>query len=89
MDFVAINGTEPMCRLAGGSDVLHIDGIGGFGFRWLGRYGTVPKAIPPSGWEIDCLPKSGLFRIFASGYKIFCGAALSSFEIFAKKAEEK
>lgn len=84
MDFVAVSEKgEPICRLSGCSDVVHIDGIGGFGDRWLEKYGTVPKRIPPSGWSIDCLAKSGLLRLFPSTRKIKCGMALSSFEIYA------
>ena len=30
MDFVAVKGSEPFCRLSGCSDVIHIDGIGGY-----------------------------------------------------------
>ena len=29
MDFVAVKGKEPFCRLSGCSDVIHMDGIGG------------------------------------------------------------
>ncbi len=83
MDFVAVRNDEPLCLLAGSSDVIHIDGIGGYGLNWLERYGTVPSQIPPSNWSIDCLPKSGLLRIFPGSGKMTCGGALSSFEIFA------
>jgi len=84
MDFVAVVRNEPKCLLSGMSDVLHLDGIGGNGFNWLKKYGKVPEVIPPSGWSIDCLPKSGLLRVFAlNGHKIICGSALSSFEIYA------
>jgi hypothetical protein len=78
MDFVAVRGSEPLCRLSGCSDVIHIDGIGGFG-EW---HGTVPKLIPPKHWSIDCLKKSGLLRIFCNK-KLKAGEALSSFELFA------
>jgi len=83
MDFVAVVGNEPTCLLSGCSDVIHIDGIGGFGYRWTDKYDGVPKSIPPSGWSIDCLPKSGLLRMWPSSGKIRCGEALSSFEIYA------
>lgn len=84
MDCVAVRNGEPICLLAGGSDVLHINGIGGYGYRWVKRYATVPKSVPPIGWSIDCLPKSGLLRIFAgSGWKLVCGPSFSSFEMFA------
>ena len=32
MGFVAIRGNQPVFRLAGGSDVVDFDGIGGFGY---------------------------------------------------------
>jgi hypothetical protein len=87
MDFIAIKGGKPLCRLSGCSDVIHINGIGGHGHRWLERYGTVPKLVPAHGWSIDCLPKSGLLHIFCDK-KIICGSALSSFEIFADEVEK-
>lgn len=89
MDFVAVKDTEPICLLSGCSDVIHIDGIGGLGKDWVKRYGTVPAAIPPSGWSIDCLPKSGLLRIWPGSRKMSCGPALSSFEIYAEEGEDE
>ncbi len=89
MDFVAVDAEmKPMCRLSGCSDVVHIDGIGGFGENWLSKYGTVPQRVPPSGWSIDCLPKSGLLRMFPAAQKIKCGFPLSSFEIFAVREDK-
>ena len=83
IDFVALNDhDEPICRLSGCSDVLHLDGIGGYGYRWLERCGGVPSSVPPRGWSVDCLPRSGLLRFFARG-AIVCDAALSSFEVYA------
>jgi hypothetical protein len=79
MDFVAVKGEEPFCRLSGCSDVLEIDGIGGYG-EWKGN---LPSVIPPKGWSIDCLKKSGLLRIFSNG-KLKVGLALSSFELYSK-----
>jgi len=37
-------------------------------------------------FHIDCLPKSGLLRVFGRGTdKLIAGAALSSFELFSAK----
>jgi len=85
MDFVAITESGPQCLLSGCSDVIHIDGIGGFGDDWLNKYGKVPSMVPPSGWSIDCLPKSGLLRLWPTSGKMKCGPALSSFEIYSLK----
>jgi hypothetical protein len=82
MEFVLAGGDNlPICRL-GGSDVVHLDGIGGYGKDWLERLGTVPEHGPLSSWSIDCLPKSGLLRLFARK-PMSCGPALSSFEVFS------
>nr|DAG53228.1 MAG TPA: hypothetical protein [Caudoviricetes sp.] len=55
MDFVAV------CRLSGCSDILKLDGIGGYG-NW--RDGKLPSCIEPKGWSIDCLP-CGYLRLFS------------------------
>jgi hypothetical protein len=75
MDFVAVRDQEPICRLSGCSDVLHIDGI------WTDR--------PRSGWSIDCLLPSRLLRLFRHRSKLTAGLALSSFEIFATTEEKR
>lgn len=82
MDFVAVKDGEPLCRLSGCSDVVHIDGIGGYGYRWSRKPG-VPRKIDIHGWSIDCLPASGLLRIWPDSNRIICGSGLSSFEIYA------
>ena len=84
MDFVAVNDkNEPICRLSGCSDVINIDGIGGYGKDWFKINGKVPNGVKPSGWSIDCLPKSGLLRMFATN-NMSTGLALSSFEIYSE-----
>lgn len=78
MDFIAARGDVPLYRCSGGSDVLHIDGIGG------PRDKELDKA-----WSIDCLRGSGLLRLFVVGkssdrLSLRAGAPISSFEIFAE-----
>ena len=87
LDFVAVRNQKPICRLSGCSDVIHIEGIGGFGFDWLNRYEDCPKLVPPIGWSIDCLKTSGLLRMFCCrGMR--AGSALSSFEIYSNPVKE-
>lgn len=88
LDFVGVNDKE-MIRLSGCSDMVNINGIGGYGDNWIDKFGKCPTAIHPIAWSIDCLPKSGLFRIWANYHKIKCGPPLSSFEIFAIPKEEE
>ena len=83
MDFAAVDiYDEAICRISGCSDVLHLDGIGGYGHRWT----RIPTSVPVSGWTFDCLPKSGLLRLFVMkpGGIHWDGLSLSSLEIFAK-----
>ncbi|MCL2480154.1 MAG: hypothetical protein FWF38_00430 [Spirochaetaceae bacterium] len=68
MDFVAVKKMIPICKCSGYSDVLHIGGIS--------------TVLNNNAWSIDCLPKSGLIRIFCRGKDIEIGMALSSIEIF-------
>lgn len=89
LDFVAVRNEEAVCRLSGYSDVIHIDGIGGFGKDWAQKYPTCPHLVPPTGWSIDCLPKSGLLRMWPMSRRMTCGPALGSFEIYALSKEEE
>lgn len=80
MDFVAVNKDgNPICRLSGSSDILNLDGVGGYG-NWRG--GKLQNHIGPKGWSIDCLP-CGYLRLFCDS-KLTAGPALSNFEIYAK-----
>ncbi len=83
LDFVAIREGEPLCRVSGCSDVLHIAGIMGIGT--IGTRGRAsPAFVVPPAWCMDCLPKSGLLQIWPmNNAKIEIGMAMSSFEIFA------
>lgn len=80
MDFVAIKNGKPLCRLSGCSDVIHIDGIGGRGYKR--EYSDL---VERKAWSIDCLLKSGLLRMWVHDYNLICGSSLSSFEVFAVK----
>jgi hypothetical protein len=87
MDFVAVRDGKPLCKLSGCSDVIHMQGIGGYG-RWLENYGGVPYMVPPVDFSIDCLPVSGLLQIFSHRYSLEAGEALSSFELYAETLSE-
>lgn len=83
MEFVGVDeNMEPVVRMSGCSDVINIDGIGGYG-QWNDE---IPRSRPIQAWSIDCLPKSGYLRLFCNG-QIVVGHDLSSFEIFWKQRE--
>lgn len=52
------------------------------GLMTLAELRAVPKAVPPVGWGLDCLPTSGCLRLFCN-HGLAVGLPLSSFEIFA------
>lgn len=82
MDFIAVDKNDfPICKLSGSSDVLHIDGIGGYGKDLTKRLTSQRFIVPGKGWSIDCLKTSKYLRLFCDG-ELECGPALSSFEIF-------
>ena len=87
MDFVACNKGEAMCLLSGCSDVVHLDGIGGYGHNWYMKREGVPKMVIPKGWAIDCLPRSGLLRLWCDRSNLLCDPALASFAVYAIRSE--
>ena len=84
MSYILCKADEVLVRVSSCSDVLHIDGIGGYG-PYDQRDGT--SVVPAKGWTIDCLPRSGLLRIFCS-YRISVAARLSSQSIYGQKKRE-
>lgn len=75
MDFIAVDANnEPIMRISGCSDVLHINGIGGYG-KW-GNGIPFPSYIEPIDWNLDCLPCKGKFMT--------CGDIVSDFEVFTE-----
>lgn len=83
MDFVACIKGKPICRLSGHSDVLNIDGIGGYG-KW---HGSVPETIRPKGWSIECLP-CGYLHMWCKEC-LEAGDTLSSFEIYTNGKDRR
>lgn len=81
MKFAVIQNGIPTYLVSGCSDVIHLGGIGGYN-SYINRVKN--KQVSVCSWSIDCLPKSGLLRIFCDK-KMYLGASLSSFEIFFKE----
>ncbi len=81
MDFAACHYGTAYCLLSGCSDVIHIGGISGYNNKdWVEEFPE--NRVKRASWSVDCLPKSGLLQLFASG-ELTAGCALSSFDIFA------
>ena len=62
MKFVLLKKFEIVGAVSGWSDVIDLNGIGGYG-RNLSDYPNKYKHI---GWNIDCLPKSKCIRFFCN-----------------------
>jgi hypothetical protein len=82
MEFVTIQNNIPTYIVSGCSDVIHLGGIGGLNIYKNDKLANKRTSIID--WSIDCLPTSGLLRLFCSK-RIIVGASLSSFEIFVKE----
>lgn len=79
MTFIMIDyKNEKMYKSFGGSDVLHINGIGGYGEDY--KKTILTNMVPRTAWHIDCLP-CGLLRLFC-GKRLKTGYGLSDFEIY-------
>lgn len=88
MSFVTIQNGVPTYKISGCSDIIHFGGIGGTnsarGQEFMERIKS--SKIPRVAWEIDCLPVSGLLRIYCNR-PIYVGESISSFGLFYKEEE--
>lgn len=87
MKFILTDGAKLVGVVGGGSDVININGIGGYGKDF--RTAIATGMVPCVDWSIDCLPESGCLRLFSHkkcelSYKDFVG---SSFEFVALEDE--
>ena len=91
MKFILTNDREIVMACSGWSDVIHINGIGGYG-----RYGTkeyeeavYKQRVKRVGWSIDCLAKSGCVRLFTSDVycKIEDALICSDFIFYVERAK--
>lgn len=74
MDAVACKDDELLCRVAGGSDVFHLSEPSNI---WTAER----TPVHPTSWGMDCLKRSGLFRIWIFDRVIKVGASLSSLSL--------
>lgn len=81
MKFALINGGEVVGCVGGGSDVICLNGIGGYGKDFCGSLKT--NMVKRIDWTIDCL-SNGLIRLFCS-YKLDIDKfILSDFNLYVK-----
>lgn len=83
MKFILCKNGEIVGAVSGWSDVVHINGIGGYGKDFYKALES--KKVDRVGWCIDCLPKSGCVRLFSDREcELRDPMIVSSFEFFVK-----
>lgn len=80
MKFILADGAKLVGVVGGWSDVININGIGGYGKDF--RTAITTRMVPCVDWSIDCLPESGCLRLF-SHKKCEISSIGSSFEFVA------
>lgn len=80
MEYCAVKDGEPVGIFGGSSDVLHLDGIGGYG-KWTT---AIPNKFDRKSWNIDCLP-CGYLRLWCNDYILLANGCLSDFEIYTER----
>lgn len=83
MKFILQNNNEIVGIVSGWSDVLHINGIGGYGLNYRDTIRT--QMVKRVGWHMDCLPGSGCVRLMADCECVLKDTWIGSdFEFFVK-----
>ena len=82
MKFILLNYDKVVGCVGGGSDIVALNGIGGYGGFHEDHYQEVlrTRKIPVVDWSIDLLP-NGLFRVFCSHNLKIEGMVLSTFQV--------
>lgn len=84
MKFALMNHSEVVGCVGGGSDIIHLNGIGGYGQYGI-EYETAVRTnmVKRINWDIDCLP-NGLLRLFCSGKLKIDDFICSDFNLYVK-----
>lgn len=73
---------KPIGKVGGGSDVVNLDGIGGYRDLSL-RFDGIPRTIPVHGWSIDLLP-CGYLNVWTRRMLYIKDSIIgSNFEVFS------
>ena len=81
MKFVLTHCNEVVGAVGGWCDVVHLNGIGGYGRCWHSSIES--RMVPVIGWSIDLLPASGCVRVFTKHrLDIDLDFILSDFEVY-------
>lgn len=76
MSYVLVEQGEIVGKIGAAADVLHIDGIGGYG-EWDSIH-EIPTMVPVRSWCIDCLPTSKCVSLFSGNQIMKLGRCFDS-----------
>lgn len=91
MKFVLLGEFHEVIGAVGGcSDVIHINGIGGYGDYQTCEESIKTGKIDVAAWSLDCLPTSGCLRLFnCHGSMRISELIGSDFDVYAVKKEKR
>ena len=86
MKFALTQNDKVVGCVGGGSDVIHINGIGGYGKYENGfESAIITQKVSRVGWRIDCLP-NGLLRLFSDNWLSIDDIICSDFALYAEES---
>lgn len=88
MKFILAKRGEIVGVVSGWSDVVHINGIGGYGNNVMAPFGGVKQKTKVVGWSIDCMPGSGCVRLFSDKDCVIEGTFVGSDFVFYVEEQE-
>lgn len=90
MEFCLVNNdSEPIGKVGGSSDIINLDGIGGYGADWIERFQGTPRLIPVHGWTIDLLP-CGYLNVWSRQTLFIRSLCIySDMEVFSEDENER
>ena len=90
MEFCLVNKkSEPIGKVGGGSDVIALDGIGGYEGDWIPKLQGFPRLIPVHDWNIDLLPCGYLNVWTRQTLFIRSPYICSTLEVFSEDEDER
>lgn len=82
MKFALVQYDKVVGCVGGGSDVININGIGGYGKDYVSA--ITSQKVSRVEWRIDCLP-NGLLRLFSDHWLSIDDIICSNFALYAEK----
>lgn len=84
MKFALVHNDRVVGCVGGGCDIIHINGIGGYGKYTMDKYlrRITSNKVPVVDWRIDCL-SNGLLRLFSDRVLTIDNIICSDFQLYA------